>query len=140
VLGTIDHLGHLVRDLDVSVARARAAFGLPVARTLELPQFGISAVFLGEGSGTLELFTLEQEALRGPRLGDDEERLDHVAYRVEDIEAVVARLRAGGARFTTPDRVGEVPGALDMGPALHAWTRPETTAGLAIQLIQPHAL
>lgn len=139
MLGTLDHLGHLVRDLDASVARAQAVFGLPVARTLELPQFGISAVFLGEGGGTLELFTLEDEALRRPRLGDDAERLDHVAYRVADIEAIVARLHAGGARFTTPDRVGEVPGALDMGVAMHAWTRPETTAGLAIQLIQPHA-
>jgi catechol 2,3-dioxygenase-like lactoylglutathione lyase family enzyme len=103
LFGQFDHTGFLVRDLDAAVERAQRAFGLPLARTLELPQYGISAAFLGEGRGTLEIFTLADPQLREPRLGSDEQRIDHL----------------GGSR--------------------HIWTLPESTAGLALQLIEAPA-
>ena len=139
LLGDFDHVGYLVRDLDAAVARAQHAFALPVARTLELPQYAIAAAFLGEGRGTLEIFTIDDAELREPRLGDDEQRIDHVAFRVADIDAAAAMLRAGGARFSGPDRRGEVPGTIELGGTRHLWTLPESTAGLAVQLIEASA-
>ena len=139
MLGTFDHVGHLVRDLDAAVAHAERMFGLSVARTIELPQFGVAAVFLGEGTGTLELFTLADRVEREARLGGAEQRLDHVAFRVEDIDAAVATLAARGASFSGPDRAGELAGWIDTGPARHAWTLPDSTGGLPLQLIQAHA-
>ena len=120
MLGDFDHVGYLVRDLDAAVARAQHAFSLPVVRTLEI-------------------FTIDDAELREPRLGADEQRIDHLAFRVADIDAAAATLRSGGARFSGPDRRGEVPGTLELGGTRHLWTLPESTAGLAVQLIEASA-
>jgi catechol 2,3-dioxygenase-like lactoylglutathione lyase family enzyme len=139
MFGAFDHIGYIVRDFDAALAQSRAVYGLPVARTLELPQYGITAAFLGEGSGTLEIFTIADPELLDPRLGDDERRIDHVAFRVEDLDALAATLRAAGARFSGPDRAGEISEPLELGGARHLWTVPQSTAGLAIQLTEPPA-
>jgi catechol 2,3-dioxygenase-like lactoylglutathione lyase family enzyme len=136
LFGEFDHVGYLVADLDSAVAAAQQAFDAAVVRTLELPQYGISAAFLGEGRGALEIFTLADAELREPRLGGAERRIDHLAFRVEDLDAQTAALRSGGARFSGPDRRGEVPGPLELGGTRHLWTLPESTAGLAVQLIE----
>jgi catechol 2,3-dioxygenase-like lactoylglutathione lyase family enzyme len=139
MFGAFEHIGYIVRDLDAAVAQSRAVYGLPVARTLELPQFAITAVFLGEGTGPLEIFTIADAELLDARLGAEQRRIDHVAFRVEDLDGLAATLRAGGARFSGPDRRGEVSEPLELGGARHLWTLPETTAGLALQLIEPPA-
>ena len=136
LFGEFDHVGYLVRELDAAVAQAQRALGLPLVRTVELPQYGIAAAFLGEGRGTLEIFTIDEAQLREPRLGTDEQRIDHLAFRVEDLDAVAATLRAGGARFSGPDRRGEVPGPLELGGLRQLWTLPASTAGFAVQLIE----
>jgi catechol 2,3-dioxygenase-like lactoylglutathione lyase family enzyme len=137
MFGEFDHVGYLVRDLDAALAQAQEAFALPLARTLDLPQFAITGAFFGEGSGTLEIFTIANEQLLGPRLGADQRRIDHVAFRVADLDSLAATLRAAGARFSGPDRVGELSEPLELGGARHLWTLPQSTAGLAIQLIEP---
>jgi methylmalonyl-CoA/ethylmalonyl-CoA epimerase len=139
MFGTLDHIGFLVADIDAAVAQAQEAFGLPLARTADLERFSIRAAFLGEGTGTLEIFTFTDPELLGPRLDGQERRLDHVAFRVEDIEALAATLRAAGVRFCGPDRREELSEPISTGPSLALWTRPETSAGLALQLIQPPA-
>ena len=58
MFGELDHIGYIVRDVDAAVAAAQEAFGLPIARTSALEQYSILATFLGEGTGTLEIFTL----------------------------------------------------------------------------------
>ena len=68
MFGPFDHVGYLVRDFDAALEQAQVLFALPVARTAELPQFGITAAFLGEGSGTLEIFTIADRELLDPRL------------------------------------------------------------------------
>jgi catechol 2,3-dioxygenase-like lactoylglutathione lyase family enzyme len=136
MFGPFDHIGYLVRDFDAALEQARVLFGLPVARTAELPDFGITAAFLGEGSGTLEIFTIAEPELIDARLGADERRIDHVAFRVDDLDGLAAMLRAGGARFSGPDRRGEISEPLELGGARHLWTLPQTTAGLAVQLTE----
>ncbi|MGD1049974.1 MAG: VOC family protein [Solirubrobacteraceae bacterium] len=136
MFGEFDHVGFLVRDLDAAVAEAQRAFSLPLVRTLELPQYGIAAAFLGPGRGTLEIFTIEDPELREPRLDGAQQRIDHMAFRVEELDGPAATLRAAGSRFSGPDRRGEVPGPLELGGMRHIWTLPESTAGLALQLIE----
>ena len=139
MFGEFDHVGFLVRDLDAAVARAQRSFSLPVARTLELPQYGISAAFLGAGRGTLEIFTLEDPELRDPRLAGAEQRIDHMAFRVAELDGAgrdAARRRRALQRARSR---GEVPGPLELGGMRHIWTLPESTAGLALQLIEAPA-
>ena len=80
-----DHLRDALRQSGV----AREVFGLPVAREATLAQYAIQAVFLGEGSGTLELFTSTYPAALEARLDGADRRLDHVALRVENLDALV---------------------------------------------------
>ena len=139
MFGPLDHVGLLVRDLDAAVAAAQATYGLPIARSSQLPRYAIDAVFLGEGTGTLEIFTFTDAEILEPRLDGADQRIDHVAFRVADLGALAATLRANGVRFSGPDRRGELLEPISTGPTRSLWTVPETSAGLALQLIEPPA-
>jgi methylmalonyl-CoA/ethylmalonyl-CoA epimerase len=139
VFGELDHVGFIVRDFDEAAAWVREVLGLPFARTAPLPQYGVDAAFFGRGTGTLEIFTLADPELLDARLEGAARRLDHIAYRVDDIAETSTRLGASGARFCTPDRRQEVVEPIEVGAARVLWTLPETTGGLALQIIEPPA-
>jgi len=139
MFGPLDHIGFLVRDIDAAVAQAQAAFGLPIARHADLEKYAIRATFLGEGTGTLEIFTFTDPEVLDPRLDGAERRLDHVAVRVPDLSSLAATLHAGGVRFCTPDRRTELTEPISTGPSRSLWTQPDTSAGVAMQLIEPPA-
>jgi len=130
------HVGYLARDLDEAVERARATFALPVARTLELPQFDLSAVFLGPGTGTVELFTFNDPELLERRLGERDLMLDHTALLVDDIASTMSSMAAIGASFSGPDGRLTVSEPFELGGALHAWSG-ANSGGWSLQLIQP---
>jgi catechol 2,3-dioxygenase-like lactoylglutathione lyase family enzyme len=135
----LDHVGYIVRDFDDAVAWARDALGLPFARSAPLPQYGVDAAFFGHGTGTLEIFTLADLELLGERLEGAPRRLDHIAFRVDDLAETSSALAASGARFCTPDRRQEIVEPIAVGSARVLWTLPESTGGLALQLIEPPA-
>ena len=136
MFGRFDHVGMIVHDLDFATSHARESFGLEVARTGAIAQFDIDAVFLGEGFGSLELFLFTDPQLQASRIEGATQRLDHVAFEVDDLDALAATLRATGVRFTGPDRRAELTEPFALGPVRNLWTRPETSAGLALQLIE----
>jgi catechol 2,3-dioxygenase-like lactoylglutathione lyase family enzyme len=136
MLGKLDHVGYLVRDLDSTVEEFVTRFGLPVARYLELPQFSILAKFLGPDSGSIELFTFTDPELLDQRLAGAGVRFDHAAPEVTDIKAAMAHMRLAGVRFSGPDRREEVDEPFLLGGALHLWTIPESSGGLSIQMLQ----
>ena len=136
MLGTLDHVGYLVADLDAALAEFTSVLGLAVARHFERPEFSLAGAYLGPGEGNVELFTFSDPELLERRLGGQRVVLDHVAYAVEDIASVAAELRSGGVRFSGPDLRGELQEAVDLGGILHLWTVPESCGGAAIQLIQ----
>jgi len=137
MFGPLDHIGLLVRDLDGAVASAQESFGLAIARHSELPQYSIKATFLGEGTGTLEIFTFTDPEILDERLGEADRLLDHAAFRVADLATLAATLRGSGVSFCTPDRRQELAEPISTGPSRALWTRPETSAGVALQLIEP---
>jgi methylmalonyl-CoA/ethylmalonyl-CoA epimerase len=139
VFGELDHVGFIVSDFDEAAAWVREALGLPFARSAPLPQYGVDAAFFGRGTGTLEIFTLADDDLLEARLEGAARRLDHIAYRVDDLARTSATLGAAGARFCTPDRRQEIVEPIEVGSARVLWTLPETTGGLALQLIEPPA-
>ena len=135
--GDLAHVGYLAADLDGAVQQAQAVLALPVARTLELPQFSVRAVFLGAGSGSVEIFTFTDRELLAARLGGRELMLDHAALLVQDIRARMASMSAAGTRFAGPDGREAVSEPFELGGALHAWSLAGAGAPWALQLIQP---
>jgi catechol 2,3-dioxygenase-like lactoylglutathione lyase family enzyme len=136
MLGELDHVGYLAGDLDTAVAEFQDLFDLPLVRRFERPQFALQGVYLGSREGHVELFTFSDHELIERRLGAARVRLDHVAYRVADIDATLARLRSAGVRFCGPDMRGELHEPVDLGGTRHLWTLPETALGQFIQLIE----
>ncbi len=136
MLGAVDQVGYLVRDLDAAVAEFSQRFALEVVRPVVLPQFSIVGQYLGEGSGSVELFTITDEELLAQRLGDERMVLDHAAYEVADIDAVAGAWHERGVRFCGPDRREEVSEPIPLGGVRHLWTVPETSCGQSIQLLQ----
>jgi len=136
MFGALDHVGYLAGDLDAAVEEHVSVLGLDVVRRFERPEFSVQGVYLGPGEGSVELFTFTDPALLAERLGEERVVLDHVAYAVPDIDAVAARMRAAGVRFSGPDLRGELQEAVDLGGVRHLWTVPESSCGAAIQLMQ----
>src|SRR3954468_8840866 len=119
---TIDHVNIVVTDLDRMVTFYRDALGLRetkrvtitgawVAATVGLPQVHADVVYLDFPSGPrIELIRYNQPG--GEELtGTDRPNaagLRHIAFRVDDIDDAVTRLRGAGVTFLS-DGVQQVP-------------------------------
>jgi catechol 2,3-dioxygenase-like lactoylglutathione lyase family enzyme len=113
----IDHVGYLVRDLDAAVARMTQQFGTEVTREVDRPQWSLFGYYAGQ----LEIFTFTDPVVLAARLPDGvDEALDHVAWRVDDIEAAMARFP--DARWSGPDLRTTVHEPFVLGDVRHIWT------------------
>jgi catechol 2,3-dioxygenase-like lactoylglutathione lyase family enzyme len=130
-----DHLGILVADLEASRAFARDVLGLEVAlEEFSVPEMGITGAFFKLGGGQLELLHLDDP---GDRLPEGEPaRIDHVAVRVDDLEAEAKRLSSRGVVFQAPHNPSPIQEPLEIIGRRHLWTRRETSGGYMVQLIQ----
>jgi len=136
MLGAVDHVGYLARELEPTIERFTELFGLQIARRIERPPFSLVGAYLGPGEGNIEVFTFTDPELLERRLAGRSTVLDHVAYEVADIAAAAASLRRAGVRFAGPDLRSELHEPVDLGGVLHLWTLPETTCGQTMQLLQ----
>jgi 4-hydroxyphenylpyruvate dioxygenase-like putative hemolysin len=128
-IGSMHHVGIVVRDLDEAEAFVTSAFDLPVVNRLVAPERGMRAVFLACGSAMVELIELADPDLIRDRLGDRVAAIDHVALRVADLEDAVQALADHGV-----DTVDAVPTILPSG-RMH-FTRADTSAGIVWQLLE----
>jgi methylmalonyl-CoA/ethylmalonyl-CoA epimerase len=131
---TLDHIGIAVRDLDEALAFYRDALGLEVELTEEVPSQHVRAHFIRVGEPALEL--LEATSSQSPIARAVDRRgpgLHHITLRVDDIHAVLARLKARGVRL-----VDETPRPGAEG-ALVAFVHPSAAHGVLVELKQPAA-
>ena len=127
----IDHVGIAVEDLEASVARYRELLGSePVHRETVADQ-GVEEVLFAIGTSYVQLLgALGSDTPVGAFLAKRGPGMHHVAYRVEDLEAELATLRAAGAQLIdeTP-RVGS-------RNTLIAFVHPRSTGGVLVELVQ----
>ena len=131
---TLDHIGIAVRDVDEALAFYRDALGLEIVMTEDVPSQRVRAHFIRVGESALEL--LEATAPDSPIARAVERRgpgLHHITLRVDDIHAVLARLKARGVRL-----VDETPRPGAEG-ALVAFVHPSAAHGVLVELKQPAA-
>ncbi len=128
----IDHVGVAVEDLDAAVARYGDRLEMVVEHREVIREQGVSAVLLSVGASHVELMApLEADSPVGRFLARRGEGLHHVAYRVDDIDGALARLRARGARL-----IDEVPRAGIRGSRV-AFLHPAPLDGVLTELVQP---
>lgn len=130
-LSAIDHVGYAVEDLRPAVAEFES-LGFAVFMKAELGELGVEVALMASGGQKVELVRALDAAQRHERAGPRGIELDHVAYRVGDLDATVVVLRRLGAELVGPDdRSLEEP--LEAAGARHIWTK---LGNLRLQFIQ----
>ena len=127
----LDHVGIAVTDLAAALAFYRDALGLEIEAPEEVASQRVRAHFLPVGESRLEL--LEATAPDSPIAKYTDKRgpgLHHITFRVDDIEAVLAKLKARGARL-----IDEKPRPGAEG-ALVAFVHPAAAHGVLVELKQ----
>jgi methylmalonyl-CoA/ethylmalonyl-CoA epimerase len=130
MLQQIDHIGIAVRNLGETIAFYRDVMGLEVSST-ELFN-GMKIAFLRIGDSEIEL--LEDMTPNGAiarHIAKRGEGLQHVAYRVSNIEQALAEMRAKGIALIDEQ---PRPGARN---ARVAFLHPTSTKGVLVEFVEP---
>lgn len=127
----IEHIGIATASLDETLRFWRDALGLEVTHTEVIEEQGVRVAMLPAGEPRIELLEPTGESSpvakflqkRGPGI-------HHVAVRVPDIRAALARLKAQGARLIDAEpRVGA-------GGCLVAFIHPQSAGGVLLELVE----
>jgi methylmalonyl-CoA/ethylmalonyl-CoA epimerase len=130
MLEQIDHIGIAVQNLDETVAFYRQVMGLEVSATETLD--GMKVAFLRIGDSELELLEdLTPDGAIARHIAKRGEGLQHVAYRVDNIDQALAEMRAKGLRLIDEH---PRPGARN---ARVAFLHPKSTRGVLIEFVEP---
>ncbi|HEV2763160.1 MAG TPA: methylmalonyl-CoA epimerase [Pyrinomonadaceae bacterium] len=127
----IEHIGIATPRLDEALKFWKDALGLEVTHTEEVAEQGVRVAMLPVGEPRVEL--LEPTGPSSPVAKFLEKRgpgIHHVAVRVEDIRASLARLKAEGVRLIDESpRVGA-------GGCLVAFVHPAAAGGVLLELVE----
>lgn len=126
----LDHIGVVVADLAEARKWLTEVFGLPLRRSVDLPDARIHGEFYACGDVDIEVLEIGDPDARRRRLGTGTRaRIEHIAVEVENLGAALAQLTPQGVRTTAPD-------PRRIGNTLNVWTTEETTGGISYQLIE----
>ena len=128
---TLDHVGIAVQDLAAALSFYCDALGLDIEPPEEVTAQKVRAHFIPVGESSLEL--LEATAPDSPIARYLEKRgpgIHHLTLRVDDIHAVLARLKEKGVRLIDDS---PRPGAEG---ALVAFVHPSAAHGVLVELKQ----
>lgn len=127
----IDHVGIAVEDLDDAVGRYRRHLGVEPTHRERVVDQGVEEVLFAVGTSFIQLLgALGPETPIGTFLAKRGPGVHHVAYRVEDVSAALARLREDGVRV-----IDESPRRGSRG-TLIAFVHPREMEGVLVELVQ----
>jgi methylmalonyl-CoA epimerase len=127
----LDHVAIVVADLEATLRLYTDTLGFRVIYREIVADQGIEAVGLDAGGSVIELLRPLDDASPIARFrGDAATKLHHTAYRVPDIRAELARLRAAGVRL-----IDEAPRRGAHGNTI-AFLHPKSTGGVLIELCE----
>ena len=125
----IDHLGIAVNSIDAGRRFWVDILGLPFEGTETVEEQKVTTGFLPIGESEVEL--LESTTADGPiarHLAKKGEGIQHVAFRVENLEGALAELKEKGVRL-----IDETP-RKGAGGAKIAFLHPKDTYGVLVEL------
>ena len=127
----LDHIGIATHQLDDALALWRDALGLQVEFTEEVTEQGVRIAMLPVGETHIELLEpLSKTSPVGKFLEKRGPGIHHVAIRVTDIRASLARLKEKGTRL-----IDETP-RKGAGGCLVAFVHPSSANGVLLELVQ----
>jgi len=132
VFGEIDHIGVAVEDLDESIAVYRDRLGMREQHRETVEEFGVEAALLEIGGAHVELLTPVRSGSAVARfLERSGPGMHHVAYRTDDIDGALERLRETGVRLIDDEaRTG-------IRDSRVAFVHPKSTGGVLTEIVEP---
>jgi len=127
----IDHLGIAVKSIETGKGFWADTFGLDFEGAETVAEQKVTTAFFPVGDSEVEL--LESTAPDGPvakYIEKKGEGIQHVAFRVENIEEALAELKEKGVRL-----IDETP-RIGAGGAKIAFLHPKSTNGVLVELCQ----
>ena len=124
----IDHIGIAVKSLSES-SKLYELLGIKSTGTEEVAEQKVNIAFFPVGDSEVEL--LESTASDGPiarYIEKNGEGMQHIALRVDDLDAALAELKAKGVRL-----IDEKP-RYGAGGARIAFVHPKSTGGILLEL------
>ena len=135
MFGQLDHIGVAVEDLDASIALYETSFGMTLVHRETVTEQGVEAVLLDVGDSHVELLRpLGPDTAVGKFLARRGPGLHHVAYRVQDIDAALSRLRDRGVQL-----IDEAPRIGIRGSRV-AFLHPSASGSVLTELVEPATL
>jgi methylmalonyl-CoA epimerase len=126
----VDHVVIAVKDLDAAVGNYESIYDKPVSDRSEAPAAGMKMAFFRFDDSYIELVSnTGDEGPIAKRLASLGEGVHLVAMKVDDIQATLSQLRAGGIRLVgDPGEGNPVTGQV--------FIHPSVTGGVLTQLVQ----
>lgn len=127
----VDHIGIAVKSLEETLKFYEDALGLKCEGTEVVKEQKVKVAFLPIGDTEMEL--LESTDDEGPiarYIEKKGEGVQHIAYRVDDIEKAIEEMKAKGIRM-----IDEKP-RYGAGGAKIAFLHPKSTHGVLIELCE----
>lgn len=131
MLGKVNHVAIVVPDIAAAAATYRDVLGAEVTEPVDLPDHGLTTVFVKLANSNIELLHPlgEGSPIAGFLARHPDGGMHHVCYEVADIGAAQARLQQAGARA-----IGEVKTGAHGKPVL--FLHPKDFHGTLIELEQ----
>lgn len=127
----VDHIGIAVKNLEETLKFYEGALGLKCGGTEVVEEQKVKVAFLPIGDTEIEL--LESTDEQGPisrYIEKKGEGIQHMAYRVDNIEKAIEEMKAKGIRM-----IDEKP-RYGAGGAKIAFLHPKSTYGVLIELCE----
>lgn len=127
----VDHIGFAVRDIDSAIAFYSQTFGIGEWERIPMPERHMEVAATRMGDMLLELIApTSDEAAFAKYLNERGPGMHHIAYKVNDIVAALAEIKARGVQL-----IDETP-----RPGLHdtlvAFLHPKSCQGVLVELVQ----
>ena len=100
MIGRLNHVAIAVPDLTAATSTYRETLGAVVSDPLDLPEHGVTTVFVDLPNTKIELLGVlgSDSPIAGFLKRNPGGGVHHVCYEVEDLEAACTQLRSRGAR------------------------------------------
>jgi methylmalonyl-CoA/ethylmalonyl-CoA epimerase len=127
----VDHIGIAVENLEESLKFYVDTLGMKAGGVEEVAEQKVKVAFLPCGDSELELLqSTDPEGPIAKFIAAKGQGIQHVALRVDDIEATLADLKAKGVRL-----IDETP-RYGAGGAKIAFLHPKATNGVLVEICQ----
>lgn len=127
----LDHIGIAVKDMEAAKKFYTEVLGMKVQGEEVVEQQKVKVCFIPSGDSEIEL--LESTSPEGPIakfIEKNGEGIQHIAFKVDNIENALVDLKAKGVRL-----IDEVP-RYGAGGASIAFIHPKATGGILLELSQ----